>query len=164
MPSLSTRVSEDGGLLLSTALLIFGLSLLAAGGMLVLLWQDTGQSTSAIVALIKGEPLPEPTAALPNPDDPLQPDFTVSAALTQDQAELEKQLRDPLRLYYATKPERLKKTMVDVADLEPHTTRVTLTLATVHGEEIVTFFYDRTGKERDGAYPKWEPSMFDNKK
>lgn len=164
MVVMRSRSSQRGGVLLGAALILFGLSLLAAGSMLVLLWQDAGQSIPALTALIQGNPLPVPYATPQNPDDPLQPDFTVSAALAPDHGELEKQLRDPLRAYYATKSERLKKTVVEAASAPPHTARVTITLATPQGEEIITFFFDRTGRDHEGLYPKWEPSMFDNTK
>lgn len=150
-------------MLLSVALVVFALSLVAAGGVLFLLWQDTGRSLPSVIALLQGQPVSVPSPAPENPDDPLQPDFIVEPALAGDTSELEKQLRDPLRAYYATKPERLKNTVVEKAD-GAHSTRVTLTLATTQGEEIVTFFYDRSGEDRDGAYPKWGPSMFDNTK
>src|SRR5688572_11013941 len=111
-----TSSSQAGGMLLSVALVIFVLSLVAAGGVLFLLWQDTGHSLPSVLTLLQGQPVSVPSPTPENPDDPLQPDFIVEAALAGDTSELEKQLRDPLRAYYATKPERLKNTVVEKAD------------------------------------------------
>lgn len=162
MPYLSPTYSQRGGIFLSLAVVIFLLSLLAAAAMLFILWQDAGRSTTALLALVRGETAaPSPT---PSTLDPLVPSLLLADELINDRADLEKQLWMPLRAYYATRAERLGNITVAPADTPKHTTRVTIQLSTPEDSTEHSFYYDRSGKNRDGSYPKWEPGMLDDTK
>jgi hypothetical protein len=155
----ATPTDQRGGLILSLALTVFFLALIAAGFVLWQLWRDGGDWSDFKTLVMTGQrPTPASTTT---PADPLLPTVQVDRSLQDQYVELETSLITPLRAYYATKPERLGTITVEPADTEQHTTRVTFELW--NGSESTThrFFYDRTGEERQGPYPAWEPTLLD---
>jgi len=149
-PYLSSS-SERGSALLTVAIILFVISLAAAGG--VAAWQRWRP------------PLDEtPVTADDAADDDLVALFIVDELLDADTEELRRFLYEPLRQYYATQPERLLTVVVNPSDEEEHTTSVSLTVQPLAGgnEQTQTFFYDRGGEEHDGDFPPWEPSLLDN--
>ena len=144
------------------AVIIFVLSTAAASGVLFVLWQDSGRSVTALQQTLQGNPGVRHSTAPTNARDPLQPVLILTDDLTDQREELEKQLRTPLRRYYATKTEQLGDIRVQRADDDKHTASVTLTVTDGATMNEYTFFYDRTGKDREGPYPTWEPSLLDN--
>lgn len=150
--------------MISILLLVFILSVLAAGSVAYLLWRDT---EGAVSTIFTGGPTAqtEPAASATPPTGPpgnfLVPDFAVDPVLQDDYNELTQQLLIPLRAYYATKQERLGRITVDPAEDTDHTAQVSFELIDAQGPTTHTFFYDRGGTEKTGPYPTWEPSFLD---
>ncbi len=155
---------QSGGMVLTVAIIVFLLSLAAAGGALFVLWQDVDQSSMALQQLLRRRPLPTtsptPTATV----DPLIPALILDSGMAGDRAELETQLWMPLRRYFATQPEQLGDIYVTDATADTHTARVTLHVTNNNETTEQFFFYDRSGKDKDGPYPKWVPGMLDDTK
>lgn len=155
------RYYERGGIALTLALIIFIISALAAGGVLFLLWQDSGRSWTNLQQVLKGGTPVPPREVPANTNDPLEASLVVASELAGERADFERQLLTPLRSYYATRTERLMRVEVLPADTDDHSTHVTLTV-TENGEKREhTFFYDRGGEDLDGPYPKWEVALLD---
>lgn len=150
--------------MLTMAIIVFLLSLVAAGGALFVLWQDVDHSPVALQKLLLRQPLPTtsptPTATV----DPLVPALVLGNGMASDRAELETQLWMPLRRYFATQPERLGDIEVTDATADKHTARVTLQVTKNNESTEQFFFYDRSGKDKDGPFPKWVPGMLDDTK
>lgn len=154
---------QSGGLVLTVAIIVFLLSLVAFGGALFVLWQDVDHSPTALQQLLLRRPLPTnptPTATV----DPLVPALVLGDGVASDRAELETQLWMPLRRYFATQPEQLGDIHVTDATTDTHTARVTLQVTKNNESTEQFFFYDRSGKDKDGPFPKWVPGMLDDTK
>ncbi len=166
MPFLPQSTSPaHGGIILSLAVTIFIISAGLMSVVVTMLWRDTGSLPATLAGLRSGSapaPLlsPSPTAT-----SRLESPLRLHPELASEQAAFEQRLRAPLRSYYATKPERLGEITVSPTEDEEHSTSVSYSLTTPEGETRThTFYYDRTGKNRDGNYPTWEPGMLDNTK
>lgn len=157
------RQSEQGGILLFLALILFIASTMLAGFALVTLRQDAGSFRVALQSLWLGDTIfPSPTPELPS-ESSLEAPLHIAEPLLDDREQFEKQLRAPLRAYYATKPEQLDEITVALPENDQHTAVVTYTLSTPDGAATThTFFYDKSGKKKDGPYPTWEPGLLDN--
>lgn len=108
--------------------------------------------------------MPQPEASVepsPLPDTVLQPQFTVAAEFTAAVDELTEQLLQPMRAHYATREEYLSAVTVQASPDIEHSSVIRFT--TVSGGSTVTdeFFYDRTGDDRTGPWPRWNLSMLD---
>lgn len=152
--------NSAGGILLVLALTIFILSLIGASGVLYALWRDSDRSVGVLWQLVAGNrPVSRPTPTVSH--DSLAAPLMLTPVLEKERAELEKQLRSPLRAYYATQAEQLLEIAAEPAEDGEHTSHVTLTVRAEGTVRQHTFFFDRTGKEHDGPYPSWEPAMLD---
>lgn len=145
---------QRGSILLSVSVIIFLISLTAAGGA----WYVRQSRQLTDTALPSLAPAPDSLTAV------LDPTVTVDRELESERANLHKNLITPLRQYYATKDERLAAIHVaplpvededEVEDTDnTERARVSLRVIPPEGEEqTISFRYDLT---------PWTPSMLDN--
>lgn len=137
--------AQRGSILLKASLLIFILCLTAAGAVAWRLRQNAAHSVTP--------DSPHPSLTLPQ-DNVLSPDIEIDIQLAKQQEELQENLIDPLRQYYATQDTRLTHIQVAAVDNETYPIEVTVALANEDlGSEERLFLYDLT---------PWNPSMLDN--
>ena len=153
---------QQGSILLNISIIIFLISATSAG---YVAWQLRHTNSSILPDYI--------TSQLAQPEDPqtiedptqqqntLMPNITIDSSLTNHRSNLEKQLISPLRLYYATREQRLQAINIDPTEKENFLALVTLTLIKENTPENIEFLYVDTQDEKTD-FPAWEPSMFDN--
>lgn len=152
--------SQRGSMLLSLSLLVFVVAVLACVVVGWLLWQDAGQSWPAWQQLVLHRS--RPVSVSPTPTvDALRPSVTIDSALKNQAQELEDQLVTPLREYYATKSERLGTIAIMPSDKPNHSTKVSYQLMSGQDQAQTTFYYDRSGEDKQGPFPTWSPSLLD---
>ena len=142
--------AQRGSVLLPAAVFVFTISLLVAGGALYYT-RFRGEAKTVSDETMVGTPLVA-----------LEADFVADAFREDEQRELRERLYMPLREYYATQSERLVSVAVSPSEDVEHTTEVVVRVQSGDGSRDHVFFYDRTGEERNGEFPVWELSLYDN--
>lgn len=150
MPRYSLRsgrsVRQAGTILLGVSLIVFICSMAVAA---VIWWQLRGQQL--VAGLTTSSPLPAEQT------DVLSPAVTVDPKLEGERANLQTNLVEPLRNYYATKRERLTTITIEALpedEEKSYRAKVWLnTLSPTGEEQRLSFPYDLS---------PWNPSMLDN--
>ena len=136
--------TSRGSILLGFSLVIFFLSLAAAGSVWYLKQRPVPADHS---------PTPAGTTAA-NEEHVLNPTVVIDAAVADQRGAIESNLVSRLRQHYATQEDRLTTIAVAAADDEKYPARVTLTIVSpANKERTASFLYDFT---------PWTPSMLDN--
>ena len=145
--------------ILSLLVVILVISLGAASW---LTWQLQNQGLVPNFRSSLNPPQEARPSSTPVPDLGLEPLVSIDPNVTVPLETIQTRLLAPLRLYYATQPEQLRRVVILPAETDSnHDLRVEISLSSSSVNSNLVFYYDQLGNEAND-FPVWQPSLLDN--